>query len=299
MEIRDVVFSEIRNLMASDESIVILTADHGAFVLDDIKNQYPDRVYNVGISEQNMIEVAAGLALDGKRPYVYAIINFTTFRCLEQINIDISMMNLPITILGVGSGFCYSTDGPTHHGVQDIGIMKMIPSLSIYNVSDSDVATRVVQDAYRYGGPSYIRFDKGDYNNSSDTTTCCGHNVINMKYLNDKVVVSTGTLIHSLKEFSDEMKFCLIDVFQLKPLPDLFTYIYIKEMLVIEEHFIDGGLGTILLEEVNKQNSDIKIKRIGINNTHSFLYGSREQMLNKNNLSIDSIKEKINVFLQK
>ena len=120
-----------------------------------------------------------------------------------------------------------------------------------------------------------------------------------MKYLNDKVVVSTGTIIHSIKELSDEMEFCLMDVYQLKPLPDLLTYIHIKEMMVIEEHFIDGGLGTILLEEVNKQNSDVKIKRIGINNDHSFLYGSREQMLNKNNLSIDSIKEEINVFLQK
>ena len=209
------------------------------------------------------------------------------------------MMNLPITILGVGAGFCYSTDGPTHHGVQDIGIMKMIPSLNIYNISDSDVAKRAVQDAYRYGGPSYIRFDKGNYNTSSDTTTCCGYNVINMKYLNDKVVVSTGTIMHSIKEFSDEMKFCLIDVYQLKPLPDILTYIHIKEILVIEEHFIDGGLGTILLEEVNKQNLDIKIKRLAINNEHSFLYGSREQMLHKNNLSVDSIKEKINVFLRK
>jgi len=297
MELRDSIFNDICKLMTVDERIIMLTADHSAFGLNVLRETFPDRYINVGIAEQDMISVAAGLALDGMKPIVYSIINFTTFRCLEQINVDVSMMNLPIIILGVGAGFCYSTDGPTHHGVQDIGIMKMIPKLKIFNISDDVSANKSLTEAYNYNGPSYIRFDKGDYS-SIKCTEYDGFRVIKTP-VNGKLVISTGTLIHDIIAVTDTIKCGLIDVFRLKDLPNIFNTIEdIKEILLIEEHFIDGGLGTILLEELNKCGYyHIKIKRIGIENTHVFVYDSnRQNILEKHKLDIYNLKIAITEF---
>ena len=297
MELRDSIFNEICKLMEKDEKIIMLTADHSAFGLNTLRETFPDRYINVGIAEQDMISVAAGLALDGMKPIVYSIINFTTFRCLEQINVDVSMMNLPIIILGVGAGFCYSTDGPTHHGVQDIGIMKMIPNLKIFNVSEEISSNKSLMEAYKYNGPSYIRFDKGDYNN----ITCIeydGFRVIKPP-VDGKLIISTGTLIHDVIVASNDIQCGLIDVYKLKEFPDIFNIIKdIKEILIIEEHFINGGLGTILLEEINKHGYyNIKVKRLGLENTHVFMYdNNRQNMLEKYKLDVHNLKTFITEF---
>ena len=113
IDMRDAFFDKLYEYIAKDKNVLILTADHGAFGLQKIEKDYPSQYYNVGISEQNMISVASGLALTGKKVYVYAINNFVTLRAIEQINIDICSMNLDVNIIGVGAGFTYGTDGPT------------------------------------------------------------------------------------------------------------------------------------------------------------------------------------------
>ena len=135
-DMRDAFFNSLYEIIEVDKDVIVLTADHGAFGLNKIKENFPRQYINIGIAEQNMVSVASGLALSGKVVYIYSIINFVTLRCLEQINIDIASMNLHVNIVGVGAGFTYSTDGPTHHGTQDVAIMSAIPNLSIYNCSD-------------------------------------------------------------------------------------------------------------------------------------------------------------------
>ena len=109
-----------------------------------------------------MISVAAGLALSGKNVFVYSIVDFVTLRCLEQISVDLSGMRLSVNIVGVGTGFTYSTDGPTHHGIQDVAAMASIPNLDIYNSSDPVNTKAFAEMAYREAGPKYIRIEKGN-----------------------------------------------------------------------------------------------------------------------------------------
>ena len=112
----------------------ILTNDMGAKGLDDIKKKFPTRVINAGICEQNIASVAGGLAKTGNYVFIYGIISHIIFRSLEQIKIDICVPNLPVTIIGVGAGLSYGQDGPTHHGVEDIGISRVLPNLNLYNL---------------------------------------------------------------------------------------------------------------------------------------------------------------------
>lgn len=136
---------------------MLLTADCGAHWADRIAKDFPKQYLNCGIAEANMMSVAAGLALEGRKPFVYAINNFVTLRAMEQISVDVCQMNLPVVIVGVGAGFVYSTDGPTHHGVTDLGMMMQLP-LAIWNCVDEDVS----ELAAFTNGPAYVRIGKGN-----------------------------------------------------------------------------------------------------------------------------------------
>src|SRR5687767_11856912 len=113
-DMRDAFFEELFQIALKDRDVVVLMADQGAMTFKKFEEKIPNQLINVGIAEQNMISVAAGLALSGKKVFVHAIANFTTIRCYEQIKVDLSIMNLPVTIAGIGGGFAYGSDGPTH-----------------------------------------------------------------------------------------------------------------------------------------------------------------------------------------
>ena len=127
---------KITELVQRNKNIYLLTGDLGFSVFDEFKIRFPDNYINVGISEANMIGMAAGMAMCGKQVFVYSIIPFITFRCLEQIRNDLCLQNLPVKIIGVGEGLSYGTSGPTHHSIEDIGVMSSLPNLVIISPGD-------------------------------------------------------------------------------------------------------------------------------------------------------------------
>ena len=127
IDTRDAFFFDLYNIARNDRQVVFLTADMGAYSLARFKKDLPKQYINVGVAEQNMVSVAAGLSLSGKKVFIYSITPFTTFRCFEQIKIDLSGMNLPVVIVGMGTGFTYSGDGPTHHAIHDLAVMRVLP----------------------------------------------------------------------------------------------------------------------------------------------------------------------------
>ena len=157
-----------RGRRPTDERIVFLTGDLGFKLFDDFAARCPGRFFNVGVAEANMIGVAAGLALDGKRPFTYSIVPFVTARCLEQIRNDVCEMELPVTIVGVGGGYAYGPNGPTHHGVDDIGVMRSAAG------HDGRRSVRPAGDRRRRAcarsaqpGPAYLRLGRGE------ASPCC------------------------------------------------------------------------------------------------------------------------------
>ena len=127
LDVRDVFFDTVFQQCKNDQNLIIISADMDAFSLRKIAQEFPNQYLNVGVSEQNMINAAAGMALFGKRVLCYSIASFATLRCFEQIKIDLCVMKQPVTIVGVGASYSYSADGPTHHATEDISIMRCYP----------------------------------------------------------------------------------------------------------------------------------------------------------------------------
>lgn len=144
----------------ADERIWLLTGDLGFSVLEEFAQRFPERFINAGVAEQNMVGVAAGLALSGKVPFVYSIANFPVMRCLEQVRNDVCYHNLDVKIVSVGGGLVYGSQGYTHHGVEDIAVMSPLPGMSVLSPADPIEAAWAATAAVEHDGPVYVRLGK-------------------------------------------------------------------------------------------------------------------------------------------
>jgi len=159
IDIRDAFFDELYEIASGDKNVMFLTADVGAWSLDRFKEDLPAQYINVGVAEQNLVSVAAGLALGGKKVFIYSIAAFIIQRCYEQIKIDLFQMRLPVTIIGSGPGLTYGSDGPTHHATNDIEIIRVLP-LTIITPSSPEEAKEAAVIGYQSKLPVYIRLGK-------------------------------------------------------------------------------------------------------------------------------------------
>ena len=160
---RDIILNSIFEKMKKNKKIFFLTADMGINLVEKFNRKFPDRYANVGISEQNLIGIAAGLCKIGFRPFLYTISNFIVHRCFEQIRNDIILHKLPITLIGTSAGFDNASLGPTHHVIDDWGALKTFPEMQIYCPSSTKYASKIVNKIIKQNKPSYIRIPKGDF----------------------------------------------------------------------------------------------------------------------------------------
>lgn len=301
-DMRDAFFEELFQIAYRDRNVILLMADQGAQAMKKFEQKIPKQLINVGIAEQNMISVAAGLALAGKKVFVHAIANFTTLRCYEQIKVDLSIMNLPVTIAGVGAGFTYGSDGPTHHANQDIAAMRAIPGIRILNASDTVNQSAFPHLAYQIPQLTYIRFDKGNYpplyNKRHNFLEGMGEIIKGT----DVVIISSGIMTHQAVTIANQYKSKLgvIDIYQLKPLNEKRLYALLspyKKIVVIEEHLSYGGLATIIADFLADHSLHKDFLRIGLPDEHSFTYGNRDYMHKQIGISPPQVIRKIDTFL--
>lgn len=157
---RNAFVTTLCRLAAEDRTVWLLTADLGYSVLEPFAEQFPERFVNVGIAEQNMIGVAAGLGMSGLTPVAYSIVNFATLRCLEQIRNDICYHTAPVTIVGVGGGFAYGPQGYTHHGLEDLAILSSLPNIDVISPADAAEVKAILPLLLKRKGPAYVRLGK-------------------------------------------------------------------------------------------------------------------------------------------
>jgi transketolase len=276
---RDALFNELYQIAVDDPKVIVLSADTGARKFKDFQENIPKQFYNVGISEANMMSVAAGLALNGRHVFVFGISNFVTLRCFEQVKLDICSMNLPVTILGMGTGYSYSSDGTTHHIIDDISIMRALSGITIWNPSDYAMSAKLVHMAYELNSPSYIRFDKGPFRHLYDSfSKGFEDGMIELTPGMDATIISTGIMVSKALEISLELSkkkldVGVIDLYRLKPVnKELLRKLVSKRVITLEEHSVIGGLGSIVAEAL----SDVKV--YGIPDIYHFEAGSREYL---------------------
>jgi len=287
LDMRDAFFDSVYELAAHDPNLIFLTADHAAFSLERFKRDLPRQYFNVGIAEQNMVSVAAGLALSSKRVFIYSIANFVTLRCFEQISVDLGGMNLPVTIVGVGAGFTYSTDGPTHHGIQDVAAMASVPNLTILNCSDAANSGAFARMAYENQGPTYVRIEKGKFPSVYDTGLAdYSPGLAVLKPGRDGMIVTSGYLVHTALEAarglqSEGLDVGVLDLYRIKPLngPLLAASIATtRAVLTLEDNVTTGGIGSMLGTVLCEHSSAHPFRRIAVGDQHCFRYGDREWM---------------------
>jgi transketolase len=306
MDMRDAFFDEIYRIAREDSSVVFLTDDMDAFSLRRFKNDMPDQFLNIGVAEQNLINLAAGLAMSGKRVFAYGIAPFVTMRCFEQIKVNICSMRLPVTIVGVGAGFSFEFDGPTHHGIHDVPIMRAIPEMNIYNPSDAASAEGIARRVHVVGKPAYVRIDKGTFPVLSDTEDDFddGYRTINPP--GDLTVIATGFMTSRVAGVlesmgSDAGGVGLVDLYRLKPLGPGFESAVIapaKTVITLEESSVSGGIGTVVAELIAESDAHTKLIRLGAEDRQFIQYGTREWFHTINGIDDESLAETLRQALK-
>lgn len=298
---RDAFIKELCFRARADKNIIFLSSEYGSPALDQFRRDLPKQFFNTAISEQNTISVAAGLALGGKKVYVYSIASFITLRCYEQIKIDLCCMNLPVTIIGVGTCYAYGVDGPTHHATEDIAIMRALPNMHIYSPSDTYVAAKLVDISLQSFVPTYIRFDRGKfpliYGEKSDLNKGCTI----LQKGKDVSIIATGIMVHKAVEIARELnkhsiQAQVIDVYKLKPINTEIILENIrntKKIITLEEHTINGGLGSIIAEILTDSNTWIPFKRFAIEDNMLYAYGVRENLHRERGIDTDNVVKTI------
>ncbi|RJQ30456.1 transketolase [Candidatus Parcubacteria bacterium] len=152
----------LEDLIQTNPKIILLTGDLGFMAFESIRDNHPDRYINMGVSEQNMIGVAAGLSFRGFIPFVYSIAPFVTLRCLEQIRNDVCFHQLPVKLVGNGGGYGYGIMGPTHHGIEDVTVMRAMPGMKVYIPSFNPDILEVLKAMSDEPGPAYLRLGVAD-----------------------------------------------------------------------------------------------------------------------------------------
>jgi transketolase len=241
---RGIIMEALREEMRRDTSVFFVTADMGINLVEPIRDEFPDRYLNVGIAEQNAIGVAAGLASSGFKPWVYTISNFLVHRCFEQVRNDAALHELPITLFGTSSGYDNAPLGPTHHIIDDWGLIAGLPGATVYAPSTDEFASTVVNRIQESQGLTYLRVAKGSvtYPDSEADVVTVGDIVDSSRPL----VISYGGVGGRLLTSADSLDGVnLLVLNKLAPLPALVTEALNREpesVVVVEDHFSRNGL---------------------------------------------------------
>lgn len=286
---RDVFIETLTSKMATDDKIFFLSADFGSPALDKLRELYPNRFINVGIAEQNLINVATGLALEGFKVYAYAIAPFVTMRCYEQIRVNLSVLSqvrpMTVNIVGVGAGFSYDMSGPTHHCLEDLSIMGTLPNLNVFSPSDWASSAALVDETLKCG-IRYLRFDaKPVFNLESNEEFDAKKGFRELKKGSKAALLTTGFMSQKAVSYANELKkdgceIGVIDIFGVNSFDydALSALVEDYDVIVSMEEGIGGagGLDAKVFNFLNAKQICKKYVPLSMRGQYSFEIGSRE-----------------------
>jgi len=251
---RETCLDQVYELAKQDERIFFIGSDLGVNTLDKFKKEMPGRFFMEGISEQHVVGMASGLALEGKIVYVNTISTFITRRCFEQVVVDVCLHNLNVRLIGNGGGLVYAPLGPTHLAIEDISIMRAVPNMAVVAPADADEMRRLMPQTVDYPGPIYIRLAKGyDPIVTTDEVPFRIGKALPMREGGDALLVSTGVTLKFVLEAANELaaqgiECAVLHMPTVKPLDTdaLLTRATITPVIVaVEENTVIGGLGSL------------------------------------------------------
>jgi transketolase len=294
----------VYELAKRDKRVVFIGSDLGPDTLKQLKAESPSQFLMEGVSEANIVTMAAGLALEGKIPYINTIATFLSRRCFEQIVLDLGLHNTKVRLIASGGGVVYAPLGPTHLAIDDIAILRAVPNMTILVPADADEMRRLMLQTLDVAGPIYIRLGKGgDPIVSRDDLPCEIGKAILMREGKDALIVCTGICLQIALAATDELEkqnifASVLHVHTLKPLDAKAVYENAERVpivVTIEEHTIVGGLGSAVAEIIAEAsfNPAKRFQRLGIPDVFPDQYGSQASLMARYNITAEHLEQVI------
>ena len=277
------------NIVKSDDKSIVMVGDISHFLLKDTEKIAPDRFYNIGICEQSMVSVAAGMSIEGLRPIIHTIAPFLVERAYEQIKVDLGYQHTDVTLVTVGGTYDYSDLGCTHHCYNDIALMRSIPNMEVYEPGTPEEFEQLFNETWGNGNPKYFRLSA--HTHSKNFSVLPGELNIVRDSLNGKWVFVSG---HLLDDVLCDNDVGIIYVSTLSYISENSKNI-IKSMInnshiySVENHFKIGGLGDLVSDTF-----DVKVKKIGLDRKFLTGYGSYDDLRKEASIDRESILRAIN-----
>lgn len=302
---RDEVIKTIYKAAQNNKKIFFLSADFGAPALDNFRFKLKNQFIHLGICEQNMIDFASGMALEGAKVYVYAMAPFLSVRCYEQHKTATCLMNANVCSIVTGIGLSYANSGPTHYSTEDFACLRALPNSMIFTASDPSVAREIARKTLKVNKPTFIRLDRKSNEDFKSKISIKeidnGFRFLKRNQNAKLAIISHGTIIeraikaYNLLDKKTSSKINIIDLIQSKPFPKslkshLNTY---KEILTIDEQTNVGSLGSLIKENVNKNTTSLALP-------DKFIFENlgRDKLLDQNSLSVNNIINNIKKLLK-
>jgi transketolase len=296
----------VHTLAKRDPRIVYIGSDPGAGTLDSMREEFPDRFFVEGISEAHVIGMSAGMAMEGFIPYVNTIATFLTRRCYEQVAVDLCLQELPVRLIANGGGLVYAPLGPTHTAVEDIAIMRALPTMTVVCPTDADEMRRFMEQTPDWPSPIYIRLGRG-----GDPITSCEREgftigkAIVKRDPGEVLIATTGIMLHHVLQAGTLLAakgiHCgVVHLHTVKPLDDAALLDLaggVHSVVTVEEHTIVGGLGSAVLECLSEHGAYKPVLRLGLPDKFTHNYGSQDSLLKHYGLGADGIAAAIAKFV--
>lgn len=302
---RDTYLKKLYEFAKKDNEVVSLIADNGMIVYDDFKRDFPDRYFNFGIAEENMLAAAAGMASCGKIPFVYTISAFIAYRAYEFLRNDICFQNQNVKLIGIGSGLTYSALGPSHHTTEDIGLLRALPNLHVFSPATRAEVKWMMEEAYRIHGPVYIRLSNNAEEYYPEDMQFSIGKPAEAKSGKDVTIMVTGSIINDVMEAAKKLETDGIsaEVASIHTLKPMNTHAIAKlltktpKVVTVEEHNIIGGLYSAIAEIMVSENLLLPTLAIGLQDTFAHGYGQLSEVRQANGLDSETIYQKIKAFI--
>ena len=291
---RPACVDKVFELARRDERVTYIGSDLDPPIVKRMKSEMPGRAWMEGVSEQHVVGMAAGLAMEGFIPFVHTIATFITRRCYEQVAVDCCLHNLPVRLIGNGGGLVYAPLGPTHLAIEDIAIMRALPNMTVVAVCDADEMRRFMDQTLDWPGPIYIRLAKG-YDpivSRAELGFKIGKAIAMREAAGGKsrvLLVTTGVAttraLEAAEELADEGIECtLLHMHTVKPLDTAALVEHARGcdlVVTVEEHTVVGGLGSAALDALveHMPGAMPPVKRLGIPDDFAHKYGSQDQLM--------------------
>jgi len=299
---RKAFYEKMAALAAKDRNVHFLTANLGYKFFDDIRSRCPEQFLDVGVAEQNMIGLAAGMALCGKSVYCYSIIPFLTLRACEQIRMDVCYHDLSVKLVGMGAGFTYGQEGFTHFGLEDMAVMRAMPGMTVVSPDTIENAVRVAELSIGFKGPLYIRLGRAGIHGAGNKATLktIGKAAV-LKQGTDCALIAIGNMVAVAESAASALaakgiSASVINMHTLKPLDEEVVRVCAKNhrfVFSLEEHSVQGGLGSAVAEVIAEAGFNGKFERIGIPEKLDHVIGDADFLWDHYGLSPAKVTERI------